>query len=84
MIRTTLGIDGMMCSMCEAHVQDAVRKTADVTHVKANRRKGTCVVESEAPLDEEALRAKLGHMGYDVTSFSVEEGAKKRGLFGLR
>ncbi len=26
MIQITLEIDGMMCGMCEAHVNDAVRK----------------------------------------------------------
>ena len=25
MIKTTLRIDGMMCGMCEAHVNDAIR-----------------------------------------------------------
>jgi ATP-binding cassette subfamily B protein len=27
MIKTTLKIDGMMCSMCEAHINDVIRKT---------------------------------------------------------
>ena len=27
MIRTTLKIDGMSCSMCEAHINDVIRKT---------------------------------------------------------
>ncbi len=27
MYRTVLVIDGMMCTMCEAHVNDIVRKT---------------------------------------------------------
>ena len=26
MIQTTLGIDGMMCSMCEAHINDTIRR----------------------------------------------------------
>ena len=26
MTKTTLSIDGMMCSMCEAHINDAIRK----------------------------------------------------------
>ena len=26
MIKTTLKIDGMMCGMCESHVNDAIRK----------------------------------------------------------
>ncbi|MDO4539345.1 MAG: cation transporter [Coriobacteriales bacterium] len=83
MITTTMGVDGMMCNMCEAHVQDAIRKAANVKRVKANRRKGNCVVDSEQPLDEEAMRAALSEWGYELTSFEQTE-AKKRGLFGLR
>lgn len=26
MLKITLGVDGMMCGMCESHVNDAVRK----------------------------------------------------------
>ena len=26
MIRTTVKVDGMMCGMCEAHINDAVRR----------------------------------------------------------
>lgn len=26
MIKTTIQIDGMMCGMCETHIQDAIRK----------------------------------------------------------
>ena len=25
MVKTTLGIDGMMCGMCESHMNDAIR-----------------------------------------------------------
>ena len=33
MIKTTVGIDGMMCGMCESHVNDAIRKSFDVKKV---------------------------------------------------
>lgn len=26
MIKTTLGIEGMMCGMCESHINNAIRK----------------------------------------------------------
>ena len=35
MFKTTVGIEGMMCGMCEAHVNDAIRKAFDVKKVKA-------------------------------------------------
>ena len=30
MVQTTLKVEGMMCGMCESHVNETVRKTADV------------------------------------------------------
>ena len=69
MITTTLGIEGMACSMCEAHINDAIRKNFEVKRVKSNRRKKTCVVVSEEPLDEEKVRAVISELGYDLVSF---------------
>ena len=41
MTKTTLKIDGMMCGMCEAHVNDAIRKAVpDATKVKSSHTKG--------------------------------------------
>lgn len=41
MIKTTVGIDGMMCGMCESHVNDAIRKSFDIKryHLHTARRK---------------------------------------------
>ena len=33
MIKTTLKIDGMMCGMCEAHMNDVIRKNFKVKKV---------------------------------------------------
>ena len=30
MVETILRVDGMMCGMCESHINDVVRKTARV------------------------------------------------------
>ncbi|MDO4796525.1 MAG: heavy-metal-associated domain-containing protein [Coriobacteriales bacterium] len=70
MITTTLGIEGMACGMCEAHINDAIRRNFSVKRVKSNRRKKTCVVVSEEPLDEARVRAVIGELGYDVVSYS--------------
>ena len=57
MIETTVKVDGMMCRTCEAHARDAIRGALPVTKVPASHTKGQAVILSEAPLDEEALRA---------------------------
>ena len=79
MVETVLGIDGMMCDMCEVHINDVVRKNFAVKSVKSNHRKGSCTIVSEDPLDEEALRAAIADTGYELTS--LESGPqKKRGF----
>ena len=37
MIQTTIGIDGMMCEMCETHINDAIRKNFTVKSAKSIR-----------------------------------------------
>ena len=82
MIQTTIGVGGMMCEMCEAHINDAIRKSFAVKSAKSDRRKNRCVVVSEEPLDEAAVRAAIASTGYDFLSISSEPYVKK-GLFGL-
>ena len=82
MIETTLSIDGMMCSMCEAHVNDAIRRNFDVRSAKSSRRKKRCVVVSEEPLDEVRLRAVVAETGYELRSIDVGPYRKRKGLFG--
>ena len=68
MYQTTMKIDGMMCSMCESHVNDAVRSAFPVKKVTSSHSKGETVILSEAPLDESALRAAMEPTGYKVLS----------------
>ena len=80
MIQTTLGIEGMACEMCEAHINNVIRKNLDVKSVKANRRKNSCIVISETELDEEAVRTAITGIGYELTSFRSEP-YQQKGLF---
>lgn len=70
MVTTTLGVEGMACSMCEVHIADALRRNFPVKRAKCNRRKRTCVVTSDAPLDEDAVRSVIEGLGYSLVSFS--------------
>lgn len=82
MIETIIGIDGMMCDMCEAHINDAIRRNFTVKSAKANRKKKQCVVVSEEALDEDKIRSVISETGYDL--LSVSSGPyQKKGLFGL-
>ncbi|MBQ6411277.1 MAG: heavy-metal-associated domain-containing protein [Atopobiaceae bacterium] len=77
MIQTTIGIDGMMCEMCEAHINDAIRKNFQVKSARANRRKRQCVVVSEDELDHDRIRSVIAETGYDLLSISSEPYQKK-------
>lgn len=84
MIKTTLTIEGMMCSMCEAHVADAIRKAVpNAKKVKASRVKKEASFLTEEPVDAESLKAAISHTGYDCLSVESVP-CEKKGLFGWR
>ena len=64
MVRTVVKVDGMMCSMCEAHINDAIRRSFDVKKVKSNRKKKETVIESAEPLDPQKVREAIEQTGY--------------------
>ena len=76
MIQTTVEVDGMACSMCEAHINDAVR-SASSSHAK-----GKTVILSKEPLDENALRAAIEATGYHVGTIHSAP-YEKKGLFSF-
>lgn len=78
MIKTTLQIDGMMCGMCESHVNEAIRNNFDVSKVSSSHSKGITEITSAAPLDEDKIRSVIGETGYELKGISTEEIAKKK------
>ena len=59
MWKYTVHVEGMMCGMCESHVNDAVRKAFPVKKVTSSRSKKETTVIAETELDEDALRAAI-------------------------
>ena len=49
MTKYTLVVDGMMCGMCESHVNDAVRKAFPVKKVTSSHSRKQTVVVAEEP-----------------------------------
>jgi copper chaperone CopZ len=83
MRKITVGIDGMMCGMCESHINDAVRqKFPQIKKVRADRKKKQAVILSEEELDEQSVKETIDATGYTFLSFSSEE-YRKKGLFGF-
>jgi copper chaperone CopZ len=82
MVKTTLKIDGMMCGMCEAHVNDVIRKVVpDAQKVKSSHIKGESTFISEQEIDEHEIIDAVAKTGYTVQSVNTEPYTKK--LFGL-
>ena len=80
MIKTTLKIDGMKCGMCEAHVNDVIRRNFNIKKVKSSHAKKETVILSEGLLDNEQLMKIIGAEGYNVKDIASETYVKK-GLF---
>ena len=83
MYQTTVKIDGMMCGMCESHINDVIRQNFPVKKVTSSHKKGESVILSEEELDESKLREAIEKTGYQVLSVNREEAAKKKGLGDL-
>ncbi len=82
MIKTVLKIDGMMCGMCEAHINDAIRKVIpNAQKLKSSHSNGESSFITEQIPDENILVAAIGETGYTVQSVSSEPYKKK--LLGL-
>ena len=78
MTKTILTIDGMVCSMCESHVNDTIRRNFRIKRVSSSRARGTTEIISENTLDEAALRETIGKTGYKVLEIISEPYEKKR------
>lgn len=81
MVMTTAKIDGMMCSMCESHVNEMIRKHFKVKKVTSSHKKNETCIVSENALTREELEAVLCTMGYHCLSVKSEPARKSR--FGL-
>ena len=82
MIETKVKIDGMMCGMCESHINDVVRKNFEVKKVTSSHTKGETVILSDAAIDEARLREEIGKTGYKVLGVQSAP-YEKKGLFGF-
>lgn len=76
MIKATVKVDGMMCPMCEAHANDAIRNAMQVKSVESSHKAGETVIIAET-IDEEAVRTAIEKTGYKVLGIETEKYEKK-------
>ena len=86
MVKITAKVEGMMCGMCEVHVNDAVRKAfPSIQSVKSSHSKHVTEIISEQELDEAAVAEAIQATGYDVKGVTTEPYQKKGfSLFGRK
>ena len=83
MVKITVGIDGMACGMCEAHINEAVRSAFPVKKVTSSHTKKETIILAEKEIPEQELRKVVAEAGYDVMSVNRER-YEKKGLFSRR
>ena len=83
MVKTTLKIDGMMCGMCESHVNNAIRNAFPVKKVTSSHSKGETVIISVEALSEDKIREVMQPTGYELKGITSEP-YEKKGLFSRK
>ena len=77
MVKTVLKIDGMMCGMCEAHMNDLIRKNFKVKKVTSSAKDGETVIISDAELDIPWAKKQIKDIGYALVDYTSEPYEKK-------
>lgn len=83
MVKITVGIEGMACGMCEAHINDAIRNAFPVKKVTSSHTKKETVILAEKEIPEPELRKVVAEAGYEMMSIDWEP-YEKKGLFSRK
>jgi len=72
MQKITLQIEGMACGMCEAHINDAIRKAFAITKVSTSRKRKETMDLSEHAIDKKQLISVIQDIGYTCKQITTE------------
>ena len=72
MTKIIMKIDGMMCGMCEAHVNEAIKKAFGAEDVVSSHESNTTIFTAPEKVDEDKIRATIKEAGYEVTGITQE------------
>jgi len=78
----TIKIDGMMCPMCENHVNETIRNGFNVKKVTSSHKAGETVILAKDSIEKEALEKAVTALGYKMLGFSEKE-VEKKGFFSF-
>ncbi len=79
MKRITVKVEGMMCPMCEAHTNEAVKAAMKVKKVSSSHKDGETVIIAEE-YSEDSIKRAIEETGYKVLGIDVAE-EKSQGFF---
>lgn len=81
MKKITVKIEGMMCAMCEAHINDAIRNAFPAAKkVVSSRKKAETSFLTDEEISEEQVKSVIDKTGYKFQGMKTEAFVKK-GLF---
>ena len=70
MTTSTYTVTGMTCGHCVSAVTEEVTALPGVTAVDVDLASGRLTVTSDAPVDDDAVRAAVDEAGYELTGTS--------------
>ena len=79
-----LGIDGMRCGQCEAHVAEMLGKIEGALQVKASHFKNEAKIRSPREISEEEVSKALEGSGYRLLAYSTEKECKEPFFYRLK
>ncbi len=83
MYKTTVKVDGMMCVMCESHINEAMKKNFKIKKISSSHEKGLTEIVSENELSESKINEVIEEAGYKAVSVESKPYEKKGlGIFG--
>lgn len=72
MAKIILGVEGMMCPHCEAHVNEDIIAAFSVESVVSDHKTNTVTISAAEAIPEAALKKVIDDAGYTMTSYSCE------------
>ena len=77
MVKTVLSVDSLVCDMCDAHMNDAIRRAFKVKKVTSSHAKGETVIITKNELTREDIEKAVSETGYRILSMKTEPYEKK-------
>ena len=72
MYKVILNVEGMMCEMCEAHVNKAVRNVCNAEKVTSSHTNGITEIIVDGQPDVARIKKAVKDTGYNVVGVTVE------------